>query len=187
VPPGRSAGCCSRCGAERSPTGPTAGGYGLLLACLAVGGVLGGAVAERLHRRLGDHGSVVGSIVAMAACWALLAVTGLPVVAGAAIALYGLAAVWWNVVTVSFRQAVVPERLQGRVNSAYRMVSWGTLSVGAAAGGLVAAEFGLRRLYAGAAVVMVLLAALAWLLLDGAAFAAARRAAPPAAGPQPAG
>jgi hypothetical protein len=37
---------------------------------------------------------------------------------------------------------VVPERLQGRVNSAYRLVSWGTLSVGAAAGGLVVAQLG---------------------------------------------
>jgi MFS family permease len=164
-----------------------AGGYGLLLACLAVGGVLGGVVAERLHRRLGDHGSVTGSVVAMAACWALLGVTDLPAVAGAAIALYGLAAVWWNVVTISFRQAVVPERLQGRVNSAYRLVSWGTLSVGAATGGLVAAELGLHALSAGAALVMAVLAAVAWLLLDRAAFAAARRAAPPEAGPQPAG
>jgi Na+/melibiose symporter-like transporter len=164
-----------------------AGGYGLLLACLAVGGLLGGVVAERLHRRLGDHGSVTGSVVAMAGCWALLGATDLPAVAGAAVALYGLAAVWWNVVTISFRQAVVPERLQGRVNSAYRLVSWGTLSVGAATGGLVAAELGLRALYAGAALVMAVLAAVAWLLLDGAAFAAARRAAPPEAGPQPAG
>jgi hypothetical protein len=143
-------------------------------------------VAERLHRRLGDHGSVTGSVVAMAGCWALLGATDLPAVAGAAVALYGLAAVWWNVVTISFRQAVVPERLQGRVNSAYRLVSWGTLSVGAAAGGLVAAELGLRALYGGAALVMAALAAVAWLLLDGAAFAAARRAAPEA-GPQAAG
>ena len=93
--------------------GLDARGYGLLLACLAVGGVLGGAVTARLHRRLGDQGSVVGSILLMSAGWALLAATSLPVVAGAAVALYGLAAVWWNVVTISFRQAVVPERLQG--------------------------------------------------------------------------
>ena len=124
--------------------GLDARGYGLLLACLAVGGMLGGTVAARLHRRLGDQGSVVGSTLLMGAAWALLAATDLPVVAGAGVALYGLAAVWWNVVTVAFRQAVVPERLQGRVNSAYRLVSWGTLSVGAAAGGLVAAQLGLR-------------------------------------------
>jgi predicted MFS family arabinose efflux permease len=164
--------------------GLDARGYGLLLACLAVGGVLGGTVAARLHRRVGDQGSVVGSILLMSTAWALLAATTLPVVAGAGIALYGLAAVWWNVVTVSFRQAVVPERLQSRVNSAYRLVTWGTLSVGAAAGGVVAAQLGLRFLYGVAAV--VLLAGLAWRLLDAGSFAAARTAAGPSPEARPA-
>ena len=88
-------------------------------------------------------------------------------------------------VTISFRQAVVPEPLQGRVSSAYRLVSWGTLSVGAAAGGVVVAQAGLRPLYAGAAAVMLGLALLAGWLLDPGSFAAARAAAPPspAAGP----
>jgi MFS family permease len=162
--------------------GLDARGYGLLLACLAVGGMAGGVVAARLHRRLGDQGSVVGSILLMGAAWALLAATALPPVAGAGVALYGLAAVWWNVVTVSFRQAVVPERLQGRVNSAYRLVSWGTLSVGATAGGVVVAQFGLRVLYGGAAAVLVGLAVLAWRVLDPGSFAAARAAAPPSRG-----
>ncbi|HEY6591934.1 MAG TPA: MFS transporter [Actinomycetota bacterium] len=188
-----SAGCCSP--PPRPPRSPStrlaqdvlgldARGYGLLLACLAVGGVLGGTVAARLHRRVGDQGSVVGSILLMSTAWALLAATTLPVVAGAGIALYGLAAVWWNVVTVSFRQAVVPERLQGRVNSAYRLVTWGTLSVGAAAGGVVAAQLGLRFLYGVAAV--VLLAGLAWRLLDAGSFAAARTAAGPSPEARPA-
>jgi MFS family permease len=165
--------------------GLDARGYGLLLACLAVGGVLGGTVAARLHRRLGDQGSVVGSILLMSVGWALPATTALPVVAGAGVALYGLAAVWWNVVTVSFRQAVVPQRLQGRVNSAYRLVTWGTVSVGAAAGGIVVAQLGLRFLYTAATVVLLALAGLAWRLLDAGSFAAARRAAGPSpeAGP----
>ena len=165
--------------------GLDARGYGLLLACLAVGGVLGGAVTARLHRRLGDQGSVVGSMLLMSTAWAVLAATSLPVVAGAGVGLYGLGAVWWNVVTVSFRQAVVPERLQGRVNSAYRLVSWGTLSVGAAAGGVVVAQFGLRVLYTAAAAVVLAMAGLAWRLLDAGSFAAARMAAGPSpeAGP----
>jgi MFS family permease len=163
--------------------GLDARGYGLLVACLAVGGVLGGAVAARLHRRLGDQGSVVGSVLLMAAAWAVLAATARPVVAGAGVALYGLAAVWWNVVTISFRQAVVPERLQGRVNSAYRLVSWGTLSIGALAGGAVVARFGLRALYGAAAAIVLGLAVLAWRLLDPGSFAAAREAAPPSPDP----
>jgi len=166
--------------------GLDARGYGLLLACLAVGGMLGGTVVARLHRRLGDQGSVVGSMLLMGAAWALLAATALPLAAGAGIALYGLGAVWWNVVTVSFRQAVVPERLQGRVGSAYRLVTWGTVSVGAAAGGVIAAQLGLRLLYGAAAAVVLGLTVVAWRLLDAGSFAAARTAAAPSLGAGPA-
>jgi predicted MFS family arabinose efflux permease len=161
----------------REALGLDARGYGLLLASFAVGGLLGAAVTERLHRQAGDAGSVVGATVGMAGAWALLAVTTSSAVAGVALALYGFAAVWWNVVTASFRQAVVPERLQGRVNSAYRLASWGASSLGAAAGGLVAAALGLRAVYAGAAVLVALLAVILWRRLDAAAFAAARQAA----------
>jgi Transmembrane secretion effector len=152
-------------------------GYGLLLASSAVGGPLGAAATERRYRQAGDAGSLVGATVAMAGGWALLAATTSPAVAGLALALYGFAAVWWNIVTASFRQAVVPERLQGRVNSAYRLASWGASPLGAAAGGLVAATFGLRAVYAGAAVLVALLAVILWRRLDAAAFAAARQAA----------
>jgi predicted MFS family arabinose efflux permease len=109
----------------REGLGLDARGYGLLLASSAAGGLLGAAVTERLHRQAGDAGSLVGATVAMAGARALLAATTSPAVAGLALALYGFAAVWWNIVTASFRQAVVPERLQGRVNSAYRLASWG--------------------------------------------------------------
>lgn len=33
--------------------------------------------------------------------------------------------VLWNVITVSFRQSVIPDDLLGRVNSVYRFFGWG--------------------------------------------------------------
>ncbi len=47
----------------------------------------------------------------------------------------------WNVITVSFRQAVVPAGIFGRVNSVYRLLGWGGMSVGALLGGLLARSF----------------------------------------------
>jgi hypothetical protein len=64
-----------------------------------------------------------------------------------------------------------------------RLVSWGTLSIGAAAGGAVFARFGLRVLYGAAAAIVLGLAVLAWRLLDPGSFAAAREAAPPSPDP----
>ncbi len=43
----------------------------------------------------------------------------------------------WNVITVSLRQTIIPDRLLGRVNSVYRFFGWGMMPLGAAAGGAV--------------------------------------------------
>jgi hypothetical protein len=48
----------------------------------------------------------------------------------------------WNVVTVTMRQQLVPDDLLGRVNSAYRMLGWGLIPLGALAGGFVAQAAG---------------------------------------------
>lgn len=45
------------------------------------------------------------------------------------------------------RQRVTPDRLLGRVNSGYRLVAWGTMPLGAAAGGVLAQVFGLRAVF----------------------------------------
>jgi hypothetical protein len=48
-----------------------------------------------------------------------------------------LLAVLWNVITVSLRQAIIPDHLLGRVNSVYRFFGWGMMPIGTALGGLV--------------------------------------------------
>jgi hypothetical protein len=65
---------------------------------------------------------------------------------------------WGAVITVSWRQAVVPDRLLGRVNSAYRLLAWGGQPLGAALGGGVAAAAGLRAPYLLAGVVLLAMA-----------------------------
>ncbi len=47
-----------------------------------------------------------------------------------------------NVHAVSLRQIALAEHLRGRVNAAYRLISWGAIPLGAAAGGIVAAQAG---------------------------------------------
>ena len=47
------------------------------------------------------------------------------------------AAMVWNVITVSWRQRRIPSELLGRVNSIYRCFGWGSMPLGALAGGLV--------------------------------------------------
>ena len=55
----------------------------------------------------------------------------------AGFAAFTFAATLWNVVTVSFRQTIIPDDLLGRVNSVYRFFAWGMMPIGLAVGGLL--------------------------------------------------
>lgn len=57
----------------------------------------------------------------------------------------GFAIVAYNVMVVSYRQAICPERLQGRMNSVMRFIVWGTIPLGNLAGGAFATWVGLRE------------------------------------------
>ena len=67
---------------------------------------------------------------------------------GAAFFLGSITIVISNVVVVSLRQRITPDRLLGRVNSGYRLVAWGTKPLGAAIGGVLAQLFGLGAVFA---------------------------------------
>ncbi|HEY5659406.1 MAG TPA: MFS transporter [Gaiellaceae bacterium] len=57
----------------------------------------------------------------------------------------GLSNVIYNVTQVSLRQAITPERLQGRMNSVMRFIVWGTIPVGSLIGGLLASNIGVKE------------------------------------------
>jgi hypothetical protein len=59
-------------------------------------------------------------------------------------ALFGFGAVTYNITQVSLRQAITPERLQGRMNAAMRWIVWGTIPLGTMAGGAIATVSTLR-------------------------------------------
>lgn len=122
--------------------------YGMLLTATAAGSLLGSLVAERIERRLGRARSLALTILGSALLVGTPAVTTDPVVIGAAFFVGGVTVVVWNVITVSLRQRITPDRLLGRVNSGYRLVAWGTMPLGAAAGGGLAQVFGLRAVFA---------------------------------------
>ena len=67
----------------------------------------------------------------------------------------GITGAVFGVVGVSLRQAIVPDCLMGRVVSAFRILGYGAVPVGAILGGVVARTLGLRAPFLlGAAVLL---------------------------------
>ncbi|WP_201301342.1 MFS transporter [Nocardiopsis sp. FR6] len=142
-----------------SPMGLSEPAYGLLLTAVAAGSVSGALVAGRVVALLGRAGALRASVPCFAMIVGLPAVTAEPALVAAGFFTGGFGMAVWNVVTVSLRQSITPDALLGRVNSGYRLLAWGTMPLGAAAGGLVAELLGLRAVFAGAGLLCLALLA----------------------------
>jgi MFS family permease len=148
---------------EPGPMGLSKAGYGVLLATLGAGSLLGTWLAVPAERRLGRVRTLVLSVVLNAASLVVFVLTTSPVLVGTWLAVSGVAIVLWNVITVSLRQRITPDRLLGRMNAAYRLVGWGTMPIGALLGGVLAEWLGLRPAFLVAALItLATLAGFRW-------------------------
>jgi MFS family permease len=137
------------------PMGLSEAGYGVLTAALGIGSLLGSWLAVPAERRLGRVRILVLSVVLNAVSLVVWVATDLPVPIGVSMVAGGVAIVLWNVVTVSLRQRITPDRLLGRMNASYRLVGWGTMPLGALLGGALAELLGLRGAFLVAALLML--------------------------------
>jgi MFS family permease len=138
-----------------SAMGLTEAAYGLLFATIAAGSLIGALLADPIIRRLGRSRSLALGILGGVGTVGVAAVTTIPLVIAAAFLLGGLTNALWNVVAVSLRQRITPDRILGRINSSYRLVAWGTRPLGAAAGGVLGELLGLRAVFAIAAALIL--------------------------------
>lgn len=131
-------------------------GFGLLLTAMAAGSVVASLTAARIVDALGRGRTLWITLVAAVVLPSVQGATSnVWVVAGASV-VFGAAAVLWNVITVSLRQAVIPDHLLGRVNAVYRFLGWGSMPIGAFIGGQLASAYGLRAPFFAASAIMLL-------------------------------
>jgi len=120
---------------------------GFVFAVGSAGSIVGALVTGRLNRRIGVGPTIVGCIAvsSVAALGYPLAPASFPLpLLMLANAGFGFGAVAYNITQVSLRQAITPERLQGRMNAAMRWIVWGTIPLGSLLGGGIATWFTLR-------------------------------------------
>ena len=141
-----------------APMGLTAPQYSLLLIAVAAGAIGGAQLTERISGKLRTAPVLSAAAVLLGLCLALPALTTHPLAVGAALAVAGAAVAVGNVLAVSMRQEIVPDRLLGRVTAGVRMVVFGALPVGSLLGGVIAATWSPRLLFVVLGVASLLLA-----------------------------
>jgi len=154
-------------------------GYGLLLASIAAGSVLGTAVAGAIERIVGRSRSLALGFAAAVLFIGAPALTANPIALAIGFFVGGVGNMIWNVIAVSLRQRITPDAMLGRIIGAHRIFAWGGRPLGAALGGLIAELFGLVAVFAVMGVLALsLLAMMRW--LSDHAIESAERDFPPA-------
>jgi MFS family permease len=125
----------------------SSGTVGVIFAMFGAGSIIGALLANRVQKLIGVGWAIIlpAILFSVATLTYPLAPKSSPVpvlVAGAL--LFGYAGTAYNITQVSLRQAITPERLQGRMNASMRWIVWGTLPLGQLAGGAIASVWSLH-------------------------------------------
>ena len=122
---------------------------GFVFSLGALGGLLAALTATRISARFGIGPTTIVMAAFFGPTVILYAIApsgnaAVPLLVTAQL-IFGFTVVVYNIVQVSYRQAICPPRLQGRMNSVMRFIVWGTIPLGTLAGGALASWIGLRE------------------------------------------
>jgi len=120
--------------------------FGVVFALGSVGALAGAFLAGRVARTLGIGPTlgvtiIVGGLALLATPLALVGAPALVLATTGFIE--GLTIPVYNISQVSLRQAITPDRVQGRMNATMRTIVWGTIPLGAFIGGILGTSIGL--------------------------------------------
>ena len=129
--------------------GLSPGLIGVVFSVSAVGSMIAAFTATRIQRRFGIGPTTIAVTLLQGPAFLAIAFApegnaALPILAASQLVI-GFVLVTYNIIQVSYRQAICPARLQGRMNSAMRFIVWGTIPLGTLAGGALASWVGLRE------------------------------------------
>jgi predicted MFS family arabinose efflux permease len=130
---------------------------GIVFSIGGMGAILGSLVGGQLQRRFSFGQVVSGSLWILTALFFLYLAAPSFIVVGIVTALAFSAGPIYNVAQFSYRVALIPDALQGRVNSVFRLIGFGFMPLGAALSGFVIELIGVRGAIVGFGVFLVVL------------------------------
>lgn len=126
-----------------------AGAYGMIVSAMGAGGLVGAVIAPKVVGRFGHGAALYGSAVLLTLIPLIVAFTD----RGWRLAMYPLGMGLFYLVSLvlivaqgSYRQAVCPDHLRGRMNASLRFLMWGALPFGGVLGGLLAEALTLHQM-----------------------------------------
>ena len=115
---------------------------GVILTVGGVGNLTGTTLCPLLQRRVRFGWALSSMLILFVLLWPLYGFAGSPIFLGAVVAGLALIDSICAILIASYRLAVVPDELQGRVGSVYRLIVFGSLTVGQALTGVSLQHFG---------------------------------------------
>ncbi len=97
--------------------------YGIILTIAGVGGIAGALLGAPIQKRFSFGLVIISTVWMQALLWPLYAVAHNPIFLGVISALIFITGPVYNVVQFSYRLALIPDELQGRVNSVFRLLA----------------------------------------------------------------
>jgi len=133
---------------------------GLIFSIAGIGGIAGAVVGGQVQKRW-RFGQVIVTLMAMnAVLFPLYALAPTPWLLGVVGGAIFFMSPIYNVVQFSYRLSIIPDELQGRVNSTFRLVAFGFMPLGAVLAGFVIEHYGAKACVFVLSCVMIALAAL---------------------------
>jgi predicted MFS family arabinose efflux permease len=110
---------------------------GLIFSIGGIGGIIGSLIGGRIQKRFSFGQVIIALIWLDALLFPLYALVPQFFLLGAIYALIYTLSPIYNVVQFSYRLSLIPDALQGRVNSTFRLIAFGFMPLGAAIAGFL--------------------------------------------------
>ncbi len=115
---------------------------GVILACGGIGSILGAFLVTPLQKLFSFGQIMIASTWIWALTWLLFAVAPNPLILGIVTAVTFIIVPIYLSVQFGYRLALIPDHLQGRVNSVFRLIAFGSEPIGLAVTGILLQAFG---------------------------------------------